>query len=118
MLCVSVGWWKNSYARGGRETVSARAKGRLNICDVQQGLGDEMNSEGLARPPLPQGHVAEFGGVLGRHRLTTKPSLLAARDLRMLARSFCRAGVQLLLGFSAKVFIDLKDCIYRAILQC
>ena len=58
----------------------------------------------MALPPLPQGHVAEFGAVLGRHELTTKPPLLAARDLAMLAVYFCRAGVQPLLGFLASVY--------------
>lgn len=89
---------------GGRGTVSARAKEWLNAHHVQWSLGHEINGEGVALPPLLQGHTAEFGAVLGRHKLTTKPPLLAARELAMLAGYFCRAGVQPLLGFLASVY--------------
>lgn len=76
-----------------------------------------MNGEGVV-PLLPQGRVAEFEAVLGRNKLTMKPSLLAARDLAMLAGYFCRAGVHLLPGFLTKVFIDSNSCIYTPISQC
>lgn len=87
--------------------------GRQGSCFCQS-----TSSEEVAWPPLLQRHAAELRAVLGRHKLAMKPSLLAARDLVMLARYFCRAGVQPLLSFLAKVFIDLEACIYTAVLQC
>jgi len=89
---------------GGRGTVSGRAKGWLNACDVQQSLGHDVNGGGVAGPPLPQGHVDEFGAALGSHKPTTKPPLQPAKDPAVLAGSCCRAGVQPLLGFLAEVF--------------
>lgn len=78
----------------------------------------EINVERAARQSLLQVHVAEFRAIFGRQKLTMKPSLLAARDMVMLAEYFCRAGVQPLLSFLAVVFIDLKACICTAIQHC